>query len=125
MDLPPLPLLIWETPPGLELILRQEGIAFRAVRDPHPLAFRGGRFVLYDGRKVAAATVEQTLSSDHVPFDIDRLRREEAGDPFEDLIDTKAAPATWRVDRWSLTERVARVPKAAVRRRLLDRLRRG
>ena len=122
-NLPPLPLLLWEPPPGLELILRQEGIATARVRDPHPLAFRGGRFVLYDGRKVSAATVRATLSPDHVPLDIDLLRQEDGSDPFEALIDTRAAPATWRVGRWSLTERVGRVPKAELRRRLLDRLR--
>src|SRR5262245_37369460 len=107
-ELPPLPLVLWETPPGLELILRQEGIASTRVRDPHPhpLAFRGGRFVLYDGRKVPAARVRATLSPDHVPMDLDLLRREERDDPFQALVDTKAAPATWRVGRWSLTERV-------------------
>jgi hypothetical protein len=121
--LPLLPLLLWEPPPGLELILRQEGIATIRVRDPHPLAFRGGRFVLYDGRKVAAATVRAALSADNVPLDVDLLRREEPSDPFPALVDSSAGPATWRVGRWSLTERVARVPRAALRRRLLARLR--
>src|SRR4051812_5028762 len=124
-DLPSLPLLLWETPPGLELILRQEGIASRRVRDPHPLAFRGGRFVLYDGRKVAASRVRATLSPDHVPIDVELLRREEPADPFQALIDNRGAHATWRVGRWALTERVARVPKAELRRRLLRRLRKA
>jgi hypothetical protein len=124
-NLPPLPLLLWEPPPGLELILRQEGIAAARVRDSHPLAFRGGRFVLYDGRKVSAATVRATLSPDHVPLDIDLLRQEEGSDPFQALIDTREAPVTWRIGRWSLTERVGRVPKAQLRRRLVDRLRRS
>ena len=31
-----LPLLLWKTPPGLELILAQEGVAFETVKDPHP-----------------------------------------------------------------------------------------
>ena len=51
LNLPPLPLLLWETPPGLEMILGQEGVAFTKVGDPHPLAFRGGRFVVYAARK--------------------------------------------------------------------------
>ena len=55
--LPPLPILLWDTPPGLEIVLAQEGVAHRTVRDPHPLAFQGGRFVLYDGRKIAGSTV--------------------------------------------------------------------
>ncbi len=122
-SLPALPLVLWEPPPGLELILRQEGIATVRIRDPHTLAFRVGRFVLYDGRNVSAATVRATLTADHVPLDVDLLRREEGSDPFLALIDSKAAPATWRVGRWALTERVARVPKAKLRRRLLERLR--
>jgi hypothetical protein len=122
-NLPLLPLLLWEPPPGLELILRQEGIAHVRVRDPHPLAFRAGRFVLYDGRKVSAAKLRAALCPGHVPLDIDLLRGEEPADPFLALIDSKAAPATWRVARWSLTERVSRVPKAELRRRLLGRLR--
>ena len=44
--LAPLPLLLWRTPPGLELILTQEGIAHEVVGDSHPFAFRRGRFVL-------------------------------------------------------------------------------
>ena len=37
-------------PPGLEQILMQEGVPFRKVAEPHPLAFGAGRFVLFDGR---------------------------------------------------------------------------
>ena len=36
-----LPLLLWKTPPGLELILAQEGVPFETVKDPHPFSFRG------------------------------------------------------------------------------------
>ena len=123
--LPPLPLLLWEAPPGLELILAQEGIAYRNVRDPHPLAFHAGRFVLYDGAKVAAATVRERLSPDHVALDINLLRHEEGegGDPFAALVDSRAHRASWSVGRWTLTERVGRVAKAPIRRRLLERLR--
>ena len=60
--IPPLPLVLWETPPGLELALAQEGVPFVRIREPHPLAFHAGRFVLYDGRKVAENTVRSTLS---------------------------------------------------------------
>jgi hypothetical protein len=37
-----LPLLLWKTPPGLELILAQEGVAFETISDAHRFAFRGG-----------------------------------------------------------------------------------
>jgi peptidoglycan/xylan/chitin deacetylase (PgdA/CDA1 family) len=122
-ELPPLPLLLWQAPPGLELALAQEGIAFARVRDPHPLAFRVGRFVLFDGRRVAAAKVRATLGPSHVAIDLDALRDGGPFDPFEALVDTSAAPARWRVAGLDLCERVARFPKAAIRRRVLDRLR--
>jgi len=121
--LPPLPFLLWETPPGLDLILEQEGIACTRARDAHPLAFRGGRFVFYDSRRVSPSIVRATLSPEHVALDIDLLRREEGHDPFEALIDTKGSRVSWRVNQGVVTERVSRVPKASIRRRLIPRLR--
>lgn len=61
-NLPSLPLLLWETPPGLDLILAQEGIPCSRVQATHPLAFQRGRFVLYDGRRIAASRVRATLT---------------------------------------------------------------
>ncbi len=122
-ELPLLPLVLWNTPPGLELILGQDGIAFTKVRDAHPLAFRGGRFVLYDGRRVSKAHLRSMLSPHHVAIDVDVLRRDEPVDPFVALIDTEAAPAIWRYQGLNLRERVARYPRSAIRVRLLRRLR--
>ena len=76
-----LPLLLWKTPPGLELILAQEGVAFETVKDPHRFAFRGGRFVLYDGRVISPAALGGFVGPDQVAIDIDGLRRGEAVDP--------------------------------------------
>jgi hypothetical protein len=98
-------------------------VAFRAVKDAHPLAFRGGRFVLFDGRRVAPATVRACLSCDHVAIDVDAIRREEPVDPFAALTDTRAALGRWEVGGYALTERVARFPKASIRRRVVDCLR--
>ena len=122
-SLPTLPLLLWETPPGLEVVLAQEGVAYRHVRDPHPLAFQGGRFILFDGRKVTPATVRARLSRDHVAIDIDGCRQGEPVDPFLALIDHRAAFARWEVDGYTLTERVSRRPKARIRERVVGRLR--
>lgn len=122
-SLPALPLLLWETPPGLELMLAQEGVPFVRVRDQHPLAFRGGRFVIYDGRRSGAGKVRALLSPRHTALDVDVLRREAGSDPFGQVLDTRAAAATWRVDGLDLTERVARHDKAAIRRRVVGRLR--
>ena len=121
--LSPLPLMLWETPPGLELALAQEGVPFVRVREPHPLAFRGGRFVLFDGRKVTPSELRASLSIDHSALDVDLLRRGERVDPFCSLIDTGRAPATWSIEGLSVVERVSRRPKARIRRKLVDQIR--
>ncbi len=125
-SMPPLlPLMLWDTPPGLELALAQEGVPFARVKDPHPLAFSGGRFVLYDGRKVAAGQVRAVLSGGHSAFDVEAFRRGEPVDPFRALVDTEGAPASWSIAGLHVVERVARHDKAAIRRRLIDRIRRA
>ncbi|AGA27242.1 polysaccharide deacetylase family protein [Singulisphaera acidiphila] len=122
-NLPSLPLLLWETPPGLDLILAQEGIPCSRVQATHPLAFQRGRFVLYDGRRIAASRVRATLTPDHVALDIDLLRQEDRRDPFQALVDTRAAHQSWQVTGLALTERAGRIPKAGIRRRIVQRLR--
>jgi hypothetical protein len=122
-ELPPLPLLLWKTPPGLELILAQEGVPFIRVRDPNPLAFRAGRFVLFDGRRVPGSSALALLGPDHVAMDIDLLRRDDEVDPFRALIDTKAVRSSWRVGDRDLAERVSRFPKGAIRRRVAQKIR--
>src|SRR4051812_44294573 len=89
--LAPLPLLLWKTPPGLELILAQEGIAHETIRDAHPFAFRRGKFVLFDGRQVAPDSLRSLLTHEHVAIDIDLLRRGEPVDPFDALVDHQDA----------------------------------
>ncbi len=121
--LPPLPLVLWKTPPGLELILAQEGVPFEIARDPHPLAFRVGRFVLYDGRAESASALRGLLTHEHVAIDVDGLRGGESVDPFEALVDDREVRATWDVRGCELRERVARRPKAWIRRRLVAALR--
>jgi peptidoglycan/xylan/chitin deacetylase (PgdA/CDA1 family) len=107
----------------LELALAQEGIAYRTVRDPHRLAFRSGRFVLFDGRRTAESAVLAKLSPEHVAIDVDALRRGEPVDPFRALVDHRAGQARWEVGGYELTERISRHAKAAIRARLLARLR--
>ncbi|MGC8638615.1 MAG: hypothetical protein ACP5XB_01910 [Isosphaeraceae bacterium] len=121
--LAPLPFLLWKTPPGLELILAQEGIAFEVVRDARPFAFGRGRFILFDGRRTEQSRLRAMLTHEHVAIDIDSLRGNEPVDPFQALIDVQAAPAIWKYRGWNLRERVARYPKAWISRRLLELLR--
>jgi hypothetical protein len=118
-----LPLLLWRTPPGLELILAQEGVAFDSVKDAHPLSFRACRFVLFDSQARGARTLRGLLTADHVTIDINELRRDEPVDPFAALVDPRSAPGAWTVGPLTVSERVALFPKATIRRRLIGRLR--
>jgi hypothetical protein len=120
--LAPLPLLLWRPPPGLELILAQEGVPYETLREAHPFAFRRGRFVLADGA-AAIAGLRKLITHAHVVINLDIYRADQPIDPFQALIDTQSAPAVWTVKRWNLRERVARHPKAWIRRRLIDALR--
>ena len=118
-----LPLLLWQTPPGLQLVLAQEGVPFETVKDAHPLSFRGGRFVLFDGRSTTRESLLGLLTPEQVAIDVDALRHGEPHDPFAALIDRRAARASWAVGPYQLNERVARHPKAWIRRRMANRLR--
>jgi hypothetical protein len=117
------PLLLWKTPPGLELILGQEGVAYETVKDLNPLALLAGRFVLFDSRAVPPGALRGLLTADHVPIDVDSLRQDEPVDPFAALVDHHTARACWTVGERTLTERVTRFPKAWIRRRLIGKLR--
>jgi hypothetical protein len=118
-----LPLLLWKTPPGLALILAQEGVPFEIVKDPHPLSFRASRFVLFDGQAVAESSVRALLNSAHVLIDVDEFRRYEAIDPFAALVDRTTARGCWTFGGWMVSERVARYSKSCIRRSLIGRLR--
>jgi peptidoglycan/xylan/chitin deacetylase (PgdA/CDA1 family) len=123
MTLPPLPLLLWEIPPGLEQILAQEGVPTRRVEAAQTWAFHDGRFVLFDSRRLSRETVAAVLRPDHVALDIDALRPSDSADPFEALLETKGTWGTWHVGAWTLTERIGRQPRATIRRYLIDRIR--
>ncbi len=72
---------------------------------------------------VSPGSLRGLVGPDHVAIDIDGLRRGEPIDPFEALVDNKPALGSWAVGPWTLSERVARSPKAWIRRRLIARLR--
>lgn len=122
-ELPELPLLLWRTPPGLELILAQEGIAYERVTETNPFAFLRGRFVLHDGRRGSASSLRSIIGSRHTLIDIDMLRKGRLVDPFAALIDCKGASVRRRIGGVDVTERVSRRSKASIRRGVLEAIR--
>ena len=117
-----LPLLLWKTPPGLELILAQEGVPLRGGPRPAPARLpRRPVRPLRRPRRRRAPRSRVSLTPEHVAIDVDTLRADEPCDPFAALIDTRAARASWIVGFRKLTERVARHDKGRIRRRLIDR----
>ncbi len=91
-QLPVLPLLLWETPPGLDLILAQEDpLLSRPVRR-YPMAASAWPLrALRRPASLGLAVACDALTPDHVALDIDLLRQEDRRDPFQALVDTKAA----------------------------------
>ncbi len=122
-ELPELPLLLWKTPPGLELILAQEGIAYERLTEANPFSFHRGRFVLHDARRASASCVRAIAGSRHTLIDIDMLRKGKRVDPFAAIVDREGATVRRRIGGIDVTERVSRRSKAAIRRGLLDAIR--
>lgn len=111
--LPDLPLLLDDAPASLRVALEQEGVPVAERQSGHR-----GRFVLFDSRRG-----QPSLNSDQVAIDVDHLRRGRAHDPFMALADERSGRFEWQIGRLRVHETVARVERAAVRRRLLSYLR--
>ena len=111
----PLPLLLWKTPPGLELILAQEGVAVRGrPRRRIRSSFRGGRFVLFDGRHESARVASQRCSPPSTSRSTST--RSAAASPStrsRPWSITRRPAASWIVGLRKLTERVSRHAQGA------------
>ena len=124
---PALPLVLCNVPPGLAIALGQEGVptvavpAFRGQPSP---SLRRGRFVLFDRRTTSEAVIAGQLAAGQVALDVARYRVGEPVDPFEALAATDGAPKAWTIGDLRVVEQMNRHDKAAIRRRLLARLRR-
>ena len=122
-----LPLVLCDVPPGLIIALGQEGVPTVLVPPLHTQAspsLRRGRFVLFDKRTTSAGLLAERLAPDQVAIDVDRYRGGDTVDPFEALVDTEGEPIAWSVRGLQVVERMARFDKAAIRRQLVDRVRR-
>ena len=131
-QLPLLPLILDDVPPGLIRALAQEGVPFQ-----HRVAGRSGqnmakgRFLLFDSRRGqhAVAAAGQRL------IDVDQLRRPTFAntpgsssklsgfDPFEALVDEKSARHQWQIAGINVSEEISRFDKREIRRELMARLR--
>jgi peptidoglycan/xylan/chitin deacetylase (PgdA/CDA1 family) len=122
-ELPILPLLFDDVPPGLVLALRQEGVPAAPLPVVSSAPGARGRFVLYDSRANAARTLGARLAPGQVPVDVAPLRSEFKFDPYEALANCESRLAEWRLGDARVHEHVSRYDKANIRRKLLDRLR--
>jgi hypothetical protein len=111
--LPELPLLLADVPSSLRQALAQEGVPIDDQRSG-----RAGKFVLFDARRS-----RPLVDDGQVALDVDLLRLSRARDPLAALADERAACYEWQIGGLAVRETVARVDRAAVRRRLLDDLR--
>ncbi|MDX2036483.1 MAG: hypothetical protein SFX72_07520 [Isosphaeraceae bacterium] len=120
---PLLPLVLWGTPPGLELILRQEGlpIVVRSAEADTPIV--EGRFVVVDPRVVRRSLIDRVVTQHHQVIRIDDLASGSGTRIWRDLIDTRSAPMAWIAAGRPLVERVQRGGRTARSREILGRLR--
>ena len=112
--------------PGLIVALGQEGVPTVQVPAPWSQAspsLRRGRFVFFDRRTTVPSKLLAQLAPEQVAIDVDRYRGGDP-DPFDALVDTQSEPTAWPVRGVTVVERMARYHKAAIRRRLVDRVRR-
>ncbi len=115
MDLPLLPLTLAHVPEGLQQALQQEGVPSQSWQpgiDPT-------RFVLFDSR----CAPRPALAAGQEAIDVDRFRKAAQHDPYQALMDTRAARHRWQLGPWQVSEEIALVHRSAVRKRLLLRLR--
>ena len=112
---PLLPLILDDVPVGLRRALAQEGIPVRNRRPGPP----EGRFLLFDSRR----TTRPAPAAGQIAVDIDPLREVCDADPFEALLDQRAARCQWQIGGLTVGEEVARVDKRTLRRQIIEPLR--
>jgi hypothetical protein len=115
VQLPLLPLLLDNVPPGLRLALAQEGIPCRDRADGKPQ----GRFVLFDSRRGPC----RGIAPDQIPLDVDRLRAGRAEDPLAALAHGGACGQEWEFGGLRFSEVIAAVDKRVLRAEILEQLR--
>jgi hypothetical protein len=117
--------VLFHTPPGLELALRQEGIPCTRACSQTRQGLQAGRFVLYDNHRISKRKLHSLLASGQVALDIHDLRQVMPGvrDALAALVDHQGAPRLWQYGETRVSETVSRFHKPAIRQRLMHRLR--
>lgn len=123
-ELPILPLLLHEVPPGLVLALRQEGVPTAPLPTVSLAPAARGRFVLFDSAALAPRAIGALLAPGQQAIDVAPLRAAFTFDPFEALTNGESRYARWEIDGTRLHEHVSRYDKLRVRRKLLEGVRR-
>ncbi len=115
--LPVLPLVLADVPLALRRALEQEGIPWTNHCQQPP----AGRFLLFDSKRRACPIA----STGQTTIDVDRCGRGNWGDRFAALADERSSRQKWTIAGLDVSEEIATVDKRAVRRALLDDLRRA
>ncbi len=110
-----LPLCLDDVPAGLVRALAQEGVPYCHRRK----TASGCRFVLFDARRNPLPAVEPG----QIAIDIDPIRDEMNGDPFEAMMSERSHRHCWRIAGLSVAEEIAEVDRRAIRRQMLGLLR--
>jgi peptidoglycan/xylan/chitin deacetylase (PgdA/CDA1 family) len=120
---PLLPLVLWDTPPGLEQMLGQEGTPSVSMTGSEPSWPVAGRFVIGPRSRLRSSAARAMATAGHDLIAVEALAGDERPDPFRAVLDSQARPHGWHVSGTNLVERVSRVDRAAVRGRVIGRLR--
>jgi peptidoglycan/xylan/chitin deacetylase (PgdA/CDA1 family) len=123
IDPPLLPIVLWDTPPGLAQMLAQEGAPAVAIAGAEPGWPVPGRFVIAPRWRVRAPSARGMAAAGHDVIALESLAGDDRPDPFRAVLDNRARPHHWHVSGADLVERVARVDRSAVRERVMGRLR--
>ncbi len=113
---PLLPLILADVPRTFARMLGQEGIPFEYAGE----GAAAGRFLLYDS---AYSSRPRMAAVGQVPIDVRMFATGEAEDPYVALDDERTLRRHWRIGGLDISQEVARVDRASVRRRVMARLR--
>lgn len=118
-----LPLVLHRTPPGLRMMLDQDGVPYEEAEQLSDVLSGTRRFVLFDSRRSPRIDARSARASGREFIDIAELRADFRRDPFASMIDQHGHRRRFDCGGAIVEERVARVDKARIRERVISQLR--